>query len=217
MQMKILTLVALLLGSLMPPLAMAAPDGRQIAIQGLGGAPCQACHGDRGQGSDAAGFPRLAGMNAEYLARQLHAFKTGSRQSPVMAPQAQALDDAAIAAVSRYYAGLPAPAASPAKVPAAQLQHGQTLATVGRWTDDIPACEQCHGPGGRGLAPHFPSLAGQHAGYLAGQISAWKQGQRRSDPNGLMAAVAKRLSDGDIKAVAAWFAAQPPRAQAADK
>ena len=203
------TLLALLLGGIaLAPAWAAAPDGKQIATQGLGGAPCLACHGDRGQGSDAAGFPRLAGMDAGYLASQLHAFKDGTRQNPVMAPQVQGLDDAAIAAVAAYYAGLPVPEPTPGPGNSDLLEQGRILATRGRWADDIPACEQCHGPGGRGIPPHFPALAAQHAGYLESQIRAWQQGQRHNDPNGLMAAVAERLGEDDIKAVAAWFASQ---------
>ena len=154
-----LTAVALLLGSFAQTPAMAGPDGKQIATQGQGGVPCMACHGDHGQGSDAGGFPSLAGMDADYLSRQLLAFKSGGRQSPVMAPQAKPLDEAAIKAVASYYAGLPAVTSKPAVTPSAdELQRGQALATQGRWADDIPACVQCHGPGGRGIAPHFPRL-----------------------------------------------------------
>lgn len=218
MQTMILTSVALLVGGIMVTPALAAPDGKKIAEQGQGGAPCLSCHGDKGQGNGAGGFPSLAGMNADYLARQLHSFKTGTRQSPVMAPQAMSLDEAAIKAVAAYYADLPATVNPPPITPdQEQLQRGKALATQGRWSDDIPACVQCHGPGGRGIPPHFPHLAGQHASYIEGQLNNWKNGTRRNDPNGLMAAVADRLTDVDIKAVAAWFASRPATAPSAAK
>lgn len=208
-----LATAVLLLGGLLMSSAMAA-DGHKIASQGMGGAPCLSCHGAQGEGNAAAGFPRLAGMNAAYLARQLRAFKDGSRKNPVMAPQAAGLDDAAIQAVARYYAGLPAPATTaPATADKGQLDHGRRLAQYGRWSDDIPACVQCHGPGGRGIAPHFPALAGQHASYISAQLKAWQQDQRQDDPNALMATVAKRLTDADIQAVAAWFASRPATAE----
>ncbi len=45
--------------------------GAQLAMQGDGsGAPCLACHGADGAGNDAAGFPRLAGLDADYLAKR---------------------------------------------------------------------------------------------------------------------------------------------------
>lgn len=212
-----LTPVALLLGGLALTPAVAAPDGQKIATQGQGGVPCQACHGLQGQGNDAGGFPRLAGLDADYLARQLRDFKNGSRQSPVMAPQATPLDDAAIQAVSDYYAGLKPPAGQAPTPPPDQLVAGQQLAEVGRWSDTIPACVQCHGPAGRGIGSHFPALAGQHPSYIAGQIKAWQQGTRSNDPNGLMASVAKRLTDADAQAVAAWFASLPAPVKEAAK
>lgn len=201
--------VVLLLGGLALSPVSAAPDGRKIATQGQGGAPCQACHGPQGEGVAASGFPALAGMNADYLARQLRDFKSGSRQNPVMASQVQGLDDAAIRAVAAYYADLPRPTGTAKPAAGEQMAKGRQLAEIGRWSDDIPACTQCHGPGGRGIPPHFPALAGQHASYITAQIKAWQQGRRSNDPNDLMAAVAKRLSDADTEAVAAWFASQP--------
>jgi len=217
MRTKRLVPAVLLLSGLAGGPVQAAPDGRQIATTGQGGAPCQSCHGSHGEGNAAAGFPRLAGLNADYLARQLRAFRDGTRQNPVMAPQVKGLDDAAIDAVAGHYAGLPAPETQPADLSAEQRQRGRALAQHGRWSDNIPACTRCHGPGGRGIAPHFPSLAGQHAGYLAAQLHAWQQGSRHDDPNGLMAAVAGRLSDAEIQAVSAWFASRPTRPQATDQ
>jgi cytochrome c553 len=125
------------------------------------------------------------------------------------------------AAVSAYYAALPAPAesaaalptisaSSPAAAPASALV-GATLATRGRWADKLPACEQCHGPGGRGVGPDFPALAGQSATYLSNQLTAWKTGARPPGPMGLMAIVAKKLSDAEVPAVADHFASLPAK------
>lgn len=209
MDTKTLSSVTMLLAVLTAPVSQAAPDGRQIASQGMGGAPCMSCHGLNGEGNAAAGFPRLAGMNADYLAAQLQAFKQGTRQNPVMAPQVVNLDSAAMRAVAGFYAQLPPPASQAPAPDAGLADHGRRLAEQGRWADQVPACVQCHGPGGRGIAPHFPTLAGQHAAYISSQITAWKNGQRHNDPNGLMSAVAERLTDTDIQAVSAWFASQP--------
>ncbi|MDH3672899.1 MAG: c-type cytochrome [Gammaproteobacteria bacterium] len=40
---------------------------------------CQTCHGERGEGSEALGGPRLAGQHDWYLIRQLKNFKAGVR------------------------------------------------------------------------------------------------------------------------------------------
>ncbi len=194
-------------------------DGAAIAKAGAGAAPaCQTCHGPAGEGVAQAGFPRLASLGAPYLQRQLAAFADGTRVSDVMMPIAKALSVADRAEVAAYYAALPAPAAAlptasasaPEAAPA-PASAGAVLATRGRWADTLPACEQCHGPGGRGVGPDFPPLAGQSATYLASQLTAWKNGARPPGPLGLMAVVAKKLSEADVLAVADHYAALPAK------
>ena len=51
-------------------------------------------------------FPNLNGQKAEYLARQLKAFRDGTRQDPTMAPMVAALTDADIADLAAFYADL---------------------------------------------------------------------------------------------------------------
>jgi cytochrome c553 len=171
-----------------------------------------ACHGTDGAAQIAAGVPRLAGLNTVYLLKQLNDFASGGRNNPVMIPIAATLSMDERQALAAYYSKLPLPAAlavpnSASPVPADSV--ATTLATRGRWSVSIPACEQCHGPGGIGVGTHFPPLAGQPANYLAAQLRAWKQGQRRNDPLGLMQHIAEKLDDADIDAVANWFAVQP--------
>lgn len=193
------------------PAWAAAPDAAHIAAAGNGrGAPaCSTCHGAAGYGQAALGYPRLAGLDAAYLLHQLDSFADGSRSNAIMDPTARALDEAERKALADYYAALPPPAAplAPGK-PVDPL--GEQLATRGLWAKEVPACAQCHGPGGVGVGPHFPPLAGQSATYLANQLHAWQQGKRKNDPLGLMQHVAAALSEADIQAVSAWFAAQPP-------
>ena len=200
-------------------------DGAAIAKMGVGAAlACQTCHGLAGEGIAQAGFPRLAGLGKSYLQRQLAAFADGTRANEVMMPIAKALSDADRAAVTTYYATLPAPVApsSPnAALPTAAASGpgtatdaallGASLATRGRWADTLPACDQCHGPGGRGVGPDFPPLVGQSAGYLANQLTAWKTGARPPGPMGLMAVVAKKLTEADVLAIAEHYSALPAK------
>lgn len=198
--------------------AQGAQDGKQISTQGANGAPaCITCHGAQGEGNPAAGFPQLAGLGAKYLSEQLEAMANGSRVSPVMAATAKALDPAQQQAVASYYASLPSPLnidrlAATAMHPVEPADTGAWLATRGAWDKNVPACNQCHGPGGIGVGQNFPSLAGQPAAYIAGQLRAWQQGQRPPGPLGLMPAVATRLSDADIDAVSAYYAGLPKAA-----
>jgi cytochrome c553 len=187
----------------------ATPDagaGARIASAGVpGGAPaCASCHGSQGQGSGA--FPHLAGTGAAYLQEQLDAFAAGTRKNAIMQPIAQALTPEQRAQVAAFYAGLPATvhgADRPASQPA---DTGPWLATRGRWADNLPACAQCHGPGGSGVGANFPPLAGQPGGYIAKQPKAWQDGSRPAGPLGLMQTIARKLKDTDVQAVSDYYA-----------
>jgi cytochrome c553 len=67
-------------------------------------------------------------------------------------------------------------------------------------------CAGCHGPAGISVNPQWPNIAGQQAAYLANSISDYKAG-RRNEPS--MSAIATTLADGEIEALAAYYAALP--------
>jgi cytochrome c553 len=189
--------------------------GKQIATSGTqSGVPaCSSCHGARGEGAGA--FPRLAGTGKAYLLEQLDDFASGKRQNPIMQPFAQKLAPAERAAVASYFASLPAPLKAIDKEPATPGDAGAWLATRGRWRDEIPACAQCHGPGGSGVGPNFPPLAGLPAEYVTAQLKAWRAGSRAPGPLGLMQGVAKKLTDADVTAVSTYYAGLAAPAKAA--
>ena len=176
-------------------------------------AVCMACHQADGSGLNIPGgesWPRLAGMNAEHLYKQLLDFQQGRRTNATMAPFAQMLNDQQLRDVSIYYSQLPAtPASGYQGVDAELLAHGERLATRGDWDRYIVPCASCHGPDNQGAGAHFPGIAGQHAGYIERQLRDWQQGQRDNDPQHLMLAIAERMDDRDIRAVSAWLASQP--------
>ncbi|MCS3419804.1 cytochrome c553 [Pseudomonas sp. BIGb0450] len=186
-----------------------ALEGKNVFTQGgsqPGAAPCVACHGADGLGLAAAGFPRLAGLPAGYLRKQLQDFKSGTRNSPVMQPLASALTEEEISAVTQALAAMPAPAPAPVHRSDLPTDAAQKIALQGAWERQIPACVSCHGPAGVGVGDAFPPLAGQSAAYLAGQLNAWRSGTRHNDPNDLMGHVAKSLSAEEVQAVATYFA-----------
>lgn len=190
-----------------------AADAATIARQGngQGAVACASCHGDAGGGQAAAGFPRLAGLNAAYLLKQLDDFANGTRDNAIMKPIATGLSEAERNAVAGYYAHMSVPAtlANPAAATPAADSLGAQLAIRGRWAEQVPGCIQCHGPHGVGVGAHFPPLAGQSVIYIAAQLNDWKSGTRHNDPLQLMQHVASALDEQDIAAVSAWFAAQP--------
>lgn len=80
---------------------------------------------------------------------------------------------------------------------AADPQAGEALASE--------QCAACHGPAGISQNPEWPTLAGQHADYLARAMRQYRSGERQ-DP--VMQGIASDLSDEDIRNLAAWYARQ---------
>lgn len=74
-------------------------------------------------------------------------------------------------------------------------------------------CAACHGVDGNSVNPAWPSLAGQHAGYVIDQLRAYQDGTRQ-DP--MMAPMATGLSEQDMHDLAAYYAAQTPAQLEAD-
>ena len=66
---------------------------------------CTGCHGQDGMSVNDI-WPNLTGQRAGYLARQLHAFRAGTRVDPIMASFAGPLTDQDIADIAAYYAAL---------------------------------------------------------------------------------------------------------------
>ncbi len=196
------------------------PSAATIVTQGNGrGAPaCISCHGLQMLGNAVGGIPRLAGLSADYVQAQLDALASGARKNAIMLPVASSLSAAERHALAAYLSTLPVQAslpaapdsAAPTRAAPADAKLGERLATRGEWSRGLPGCDQCHGPGGVGVGTAFPPLAGQSALYLVNQLDAWKQGTRPGGPLDLMTAIVKRMTDADIAAVAAYYAAQPP-------
>ncbi len=168
---------------------------------------CQGCHQAKGEGMPAAGIPRLAGQEADYLQKQLDDYASGKRENPVMKNWAKQLNETQRAAVSAYYASLTAPYAAATSTPMPnQLARGRRLAVQGDEVERVQACDNCHGPDGGGLPRSAPYLAGQSAEYLAAALRSWQQHTRHNDGGKLMGSVVDRLNETDIAALAAYFA-----------
>jgi cytochrome c553 len=77
---------------------------------------CQACHSPTGNGNAPAGFPRLGGQHADYVAAQLKAYRAGADgdaagrandgDTKPMRSVAAYLTDSEIAALANYVSGL---------------------------------------------------------------------------------------------------------------
>jgi cytochrome c553 len=180
--------------------------GAVIAAQGTAaGAPaCAQCHAFSG-GSDGSGaFPRIAGQSTYYLTQQLRDLRSDVRANAIMSPIAKSLSPEDIADVAAYYAGVSAPFLPLANATPELIQSGERLAKLGSAAKNLQACDNCHGPGGVGIPPAIPYLAGQYAQYIAFELKMWQRGYRRNSPE-TMFMIATKLDDQDIAALAAYY------------
>lgn len=177
--------------------------GELIAMSGgEGGAryACVTCHGARGEGN---GFdaPRLAGLPAGYLQKQMEDFATGLRPHAVMRDAARFLDSHERVQVSAYYAALPpaalAPATTAAVDPAAAALYER-------------ACQSCHGVDGAGAAGG-PPLQAQPAFYLTQQLQDWQTSKRRNDGDHAMLKVAQQLGADEVRQLSLHLSTIPAR------
>jgi cytochrome c553 len=139
--------------------------------------------------------PRIAGQSAGYLAAALTLYRDGNRAHPTMLAQAASFSDQDIQDISAYLASVD-PQLDPA---AAASGDAPAAATV---------CAACHGAAGVSMIPTNPHLAGQQLDYLEQAVSQYKDGGRKG-PNAIaMQAQMSAISEADLEAVLAFFAAQ---------
>lgn len=168
---------------------------------------CALCHGADGKGIEARSAPRLAGLDAAYIERQLTAYAQGRRGTnpgdrfgPQMVVIAQSIDPAARKQAASYYAAL-APAAASGTPAGGAVPVPKTFEN----------CAACHGLNGEGIAAvGAPRIAGQPAWYVEHSLRLFRDGVRGNAADDIygqqMAAASKGLSDADIAALAAYAA-----------
>lgn len=164
---------------------------------------CASCHNPDGN-STVPENPRLAGQDAAYLARQLADFKNGSRPSPVMAGIVGLLADKEFKPLAAHFSAQK-PAGPTARAEPAAVARGKHIFDEGIIGSAVPACSGCHNEDGSG-SDKYPRITGQHAAYVVQQLAAFKSGARANDGKAVMQAVAKRMKDEEIQAVADYIA-----------
>ena len=161
---------------------------------------CFICHGTDGESSSPV-FPRLAGQNAAYVARQLADYKSGRRKSDAMRPMVEDLTPADFQALGVYYATRQTHAH---KVDDPELaQMGRFIYQRGNPYSGVAACASCHGATGHGTET-LPRLAGQHAQYTELQLRQFNKRERTND-NSVMHSIAVKLTELELKAVASYI------------
>ena len=180
------------------PVSAAKPD---LAKGEAGFAVCGACHAPDGN-SVIPAQPKLAQQHAAYLVKQLQEFKSGKRANPVMAGMTAALSKEDMQNIAYWVA------AKPAKPNFAKEKSlvllGERIYRGGIADREIPACAGCHSPNGAGLPAQYPRLSGQHAEYVAAQLTAFRDGIRNNSLQ--MTQVTAKLNDREIRALADYVA-----------
>jgi cytochrome c553 len=168
---------------------------------------CTVCHGNQLKGNSNIAAPRLSGLDADYLARQLNAFRLGMRgkhpddeNGSLMRLMSNQLSESDIALIVKWIA------ASESPIPTASIsgdsEHGKQL---------YQTCAACHGEDAAGNTPlGAPSLVALNDWYVFSQLQHFRDGVRGAQANDthgqMMAAASKVLtSDQDINDVVAYI------------
>ena len=179
-----------------PSEANALARGQQI-VSGV----CIACHGLNGMSAVSAN-PNLAGMPAQYIAKQLEHFKSGVRKNAIMQGMSANLTPADMRALGEYYFAQK-PTANGIARNKALAERGQKIYRAGIADTKVPACSGCHGGAGAGIPAIYPQVAGQWPEYSYQQLKSYASRERQHP---IMSVISSRLADSDMQAVAEYFA-----------
>jgi cytochrome c553 len=152
---------------------------------------CAACHGQNGVPTDPKTIPIIWGQQQSYLVKQLHDYRSGSRDNPVMSPIAKGLAQEDLRKIAAYFAAKSWPA-QPAAAASASPPKG------------IAQCQPCHQPNFAGGAP-APRLAGLSYDYLVAAMHSFAADERTN--NGDMPKFMQALTDSERDAIARYLSA----------
>lgn len=187
--------------------AAPAPTRADILARGqqIAGAVCVACHGSDGN-SPLPANPMLAGQPQQYVASQLALFKSGKRKNAVMQGMAANLSADDMKALGLFYSVQKSKPTAVARDQAV-AEKGQQIYRAGIAQSKVPACSGCHGGAGAGMPALYPRVAGQYPDYLLEQLQRYASGERK---NIQMQAIASRMREGEMQAVAEYMAGMRP-------
>jgi len=162
---------------------------------------CGGCHNPDGN-SVIPENPKLSGLHVKYLKRQLEDFKSGDRASPVMSTIIPMVNEDEFKDLAKFFSEQKRVAGTSEN--AELVAKGKQIYEEGVMATAAPACGGCHGADGAGN-DKFPRLGGQNQPYVVQQLQNFKTGARTNDPKAVMRAVAKRLTDEEMVAVAEYI------------
>lgn len=177
---------------------------------------CASCHGDQGV-APTQNWPHLAGQKAAYTAKMMLDYQSRLRSenqgAALMHDIAVMMTPQQIADVSAFYAAQPAPQGDGTPRPSGSGQglSAEQLVKKGDPARLLTPCASCHSTKGQGGKLEASALAGQNPLYVVRTLLDYQSGQRHNDAAKGMSAFAKKLTRGEIDALAAYYADLPVR------
>ena len=152
---------------------------------------CDACHGQNGAPADPKTIPIIWGQQQSYLVKQLHDYRSGDRDNPIMSPIAKGLAQEGLRKIAAYLAAKSWPVSR------------ATAASVSP-PSGIAQCKPCHQPNFEG-GPPAPRLAGLSYEYLVAAMRDFASDERTN--NGDMPKFMQALTDSERDAMARYLSA----------
>lgn len=184
---------------------------------------CAGCHGEYGQGGKDGEYPRLAGMPAAFLAKQLHLFRSRTRPNLAMVEYVddRQMPDQDIEDIAHYLEQItlqtrlpPADENAPGFNAYARLLQSKKLMQIPLAPGDVKAgkksyskeCATCHGREGWGKSDKsVPMLAGQYTNYLWRQVKKYRDGIRVHDEDAPSEELLSDFSDAELTDIFAYL------------
>ncbi len=176
---------------------------------------CNSCHGVMGS-SASRNYPSLKGQGEQYIVKMMLNYQQGPRwhgnnKTAPMVRLARSMDDQQIADLAAYMSDQKLQAWELAKpVDQAAIKN---LVMAGDPNRGITGCASCHGVKGEGMAT-MPALAGQVPEFFKKATKAFRTAHGVEGANPMMRMIADGLTDEEIDALAAYYAALPLVAEA---
>ncbi len=184
---------------------------------------CAGCHGEFGQGGKQGEYPRIAGMPAAFIAKQLELFRARKRPNLAMVEfvDERQMPDEDIFNVSQYLSKIKLKTRLPAVDETApdfnayqRLLESKKLMQIARapgnlengWKLYKKECASCHGRDGYGdNKKAVPLLAGQYTNYLWRQVEKLRQRVRIHDEDEPDEELLAEFTDEEITDIFAWL------------
>ncbi len=152
---------------------------------------CAACHGQNGVPTDPKTIPNIWGQEKSYLVKQLHDYRSGDRDDPIMSPIAKQLAQEDLRKIAAYFAAKSWPAKTAATATASPPK-------------GIAQCQPCHQPNFEG-GPPAPRLAGLSYEYLLAAMRSFAADIRTNNED--MPKFMRALTDSELEAMARYLSA----------